>query len=655
MGLSFRESNPLAITCYSIFIRARGYYGDPLSFALSMTTPTIQQVQFGRFTFNPGTGELKKNGAPIKLQSQPGKVLGVLVSHAGELVTRQELQQAVWGDNFVEFDQGLNFCIRQIRIALGEQAEAPVFIETVPRQGYRFIAPVSPVTHQPTPILATVEPVVTETPSVTTPRQWKWVVIGCAGILLFALAVALWSKARSAKPASTTRQMLVVLPFDNLSADAAQEFFSDGLTEELITELSRLNPQQLGVIARTSVLRYKKSHKPVDQIRRELNVDYLLEGSVRAEADRLRITVQLIRASDQSHLWANSFDRPQKELLNVQREIAVAVAQALRLTLLPQAAPQQTTTNATAREAYLKGKYQLGKPGREATQKALAFFQEALKADANYADAYAGMAAAQLRHGLPPREQAATVRASLQKALQLDDTLAEAHALSAQLALRTELNWTLARQEFERALALDPGRAATYHEYAFYFSDLGQHDEAIARLQQALALDPVSPLLQGDLGWLYLRAKRYDEAVRQCLKTLELEQTDIGAQYCLFHTYLRQGKQREAITQAREVMRLAGAGPEMIAALEHGGVAAYQRWELQMLLDRAAREYLDPAVLAMTYADLGEAEKAIQCLQQAAREGSNFLASLRSELRYDPLRNDPRFVALVTVLFPQSE
>jgi len=618
-----------------------------------MSTRTVPQVQFGRFTFNPGTGELKKNGAPIKLQSQPAKVLGVLVSRAGELVTRQELQQAVWGDNFVEFDQGLNFCIRQIRIALGEQAEAPVFIETVPRQGYRFIAPVSPVTHQPTPAIATVEPVVTSTLPATKTRQWKGVVIGCAAILLFAVAFALWSKARSGKPPLMARQMLVVLPFDNLSADAAQEVFSDGLTEELITQLSRLNPPRLGVIARTSVLRYKNAHKPVDQIRRELNVDYLLEGSVRAEADLLRITVQLIRTSDQSHLWADSFDRPQRELLNVQREIADAVARTLALTLLPQTASPPITMNPVAREAYLKGKYQLGKPGREAAQQALAFFQESINADANYAAAYAGLAAAQMRQGGPPREQAAIVRASLQKALQLDDTLAEAHALSAQLALRTELNWTLARQEFERALALDPGRAATHHEYAFYFSDLGQHDEAIARLKQALDLDPVSPLVLGDLGWLYLRAKRYDEAVRQCLKTLELEPAEIGTQYCLFHTYLRQGRQREALAQAREVMRLAGAKPEMIAALEQGGVAAYQRWELQMLFDRADNGYLDPAVLAMTYADLGETEKAIQCLQQAAREGSNFLASLRSELRYDPLRHDPRFVELVTSLFPQ--
>lgn len=617
-----------------------------------MNTEAKYCVKFGLFDYNRLTGELKKGGVTIHLQAQPAKVLGLLIQRAGDLVKRQEIQEAVWGDNFVEFDQGLNFCIRQIRIALGEQAESPVYIETVPRQGYRFIAPVS----QPEAIAIKSEVVPHEVTLQPAPAPRKRLAMfALLSFVLLALALGYWLKMSNVVPVTSARQMLVVLPFDNLSPDGAQEFFSDGLTEELITQLARLNPERLGVIARTSSMRYKKDKPTVEQIKRELGIEYLLEGSVRAEADRLRITVQLIRASDQSNLWANSFDRPQKELLNVQLEIADAVAQALALTLLPPAASSQNTTNSVAREAYLKGKYQLGKPGRAAAQQALAFFQQAINADPNDAAAYAGLAAAQMRQGLPPREQAAQARASLQKAMQLDDTLAEAHALFAQLALRTELNWTLARQEFELALALEPGRAATYHEYAFYFSDLGQHDEAIARLKQALELDPVSPLVQGDLGWLYLRAKRYDEAAQQCLKTLELEPTDIGARYCLFHTYLRQSKQHEALAQAREAMKLAGAKPEAMASLEQGGLAAYQCWELQLLLDRRQREYLDPAVLAMTYADLGEPEKAIQCLQQAARDGSNFLASLRSEPRYDPLRADPRFTELLTRLFPQPE
>lgn len=613
-----------------------------------MIASTQRRVQFGLFDFNPDTGELRKAGEIIRLQAQPAKVLAVLLRHAGELVSRQELQQQVWGDNFVEFDQGLNFCIRQIRIALGEQAESPLFIETVPRQGYRFIAPISQPERKVEAVETTPAPVA---PEPAKPKQRWWIGAVIAGLVLFSVALAFWWKPRQTASPASARKMLVVLPFDNLSSDPAQDIFSDGLTEELITQLSRLNPPRLGVIARTSAWRYRREKKPVDQIKRELSVDYLLEGSVRAEGEMLRITAQLIRADDQTHVWAQSFDRSQKDLLNVQQEVSQAVAQALSLNLLPKRASAENTTQPAAREAYLKGRYQLGKPGGEATQQALAFFQQAINADANFAAAYVGLAAAQMRQNLPPRIVAPQVRASLQHALQLDDTLAEAHCLSGQLALRTELNWALARQEFERALALEPGRAATYHEYAFYFSDLGQHDEAIALLNQALALDPVSSLVQGDLGWLYLRAKRYDEAARQCLTTLELEPADIGAQFCLFHTYLQQNKRREALTQAHEVMRLAGAKPEELAALAQDGLAAYQRWELQMLLERAKRGYLDPAVLAMTYADLGEKEKAIQCLLQADREGSNFLASLRSELRFDPLRSDPRFVELLTRLF----
>jgi serine/threonine-protein kinase len=238
--------------------------------------------------------------------------------------------------------------------------------------------------------------------------------------------------------------------------------------------------------------------------------------------------------------------------------------------------------------------------------------------------------------------------------LELDDTLAEAHCLSGELALRIEMNWARARQAFERAIELEPGRAQTHHEFAFYFSSLGLHDEAIAWLQKALELDPVSPLVQGDLSWLYLWARRDDDAIRQALRTLELEADDIGAHYCLFHAYLRQKKQTEALDKAREVMRLAGASREAIAALDQDGVKAYHRWEVWNLLDYGARKYLDPAVLAMSYADLGETEKAMQCLLQAARDGSTYLAALRSEPRYDPLRADPRFVDLLTRLFPKT-
>lgn len=623
-----------------------------------MKAATSHQVKFGLFDFNLATGELKKGGVAVKLQAQPAKVLGLLIHRAGELVTRHEIQQEVWGENFVEFDQGLNFCIRQIRIALNDQAEAPVFIETVPRQGYRFIALVE---EQSPAVLATgytTEPAAEKEASVPQRKSWRVPIVALSIIALVILALALWLPQRQTTRTIGGRKMLAVLPFDNLTGDPEQEHFCDGLTEELITALSRLHPQHLGVIARTSAMRYKTEKKPVSQIKTELGVDLLIEGSVRSEAGQMRISVQLIRASDQSHLWALNFDRPQVDTLGVQREVSEAVARSLSLELLPVHSPKPESNNAQAREAYLKGRYQLGKRTADAIKQAMAFFQQAVSADPGYAEAYVGLAAAQMQQNINPREMLLQTRVSLKRALELDDSLAEAHCLAGQLAMRVELNWALARQEFERAIELEPGRAQSHQEFAFYFSHLGLHDEAIARLQKALELDPVSPLVQGDLGWLYLRARRYDEAIRQALKTLEIEPEDIGAHYCLFHAFRLQGKQ-EAARKAREVMQMAGAKSDEIARLDTGDVSqqltTYHHWEVKMLVDRGTRGYLDPAILAMSYADLGETEQAMQCLLRADREGSGFLSSLRSELRYDPLRTDPRFVALLTRLFPKFD
>lgn len=614
-----------------------------------MKVTTGQSVKFGLFDFDPGTGDLRKEGMSVKLQAQPAKVLGLLIRRAGELVTRQEIQDEVWGGNIVDFDQGLNFCIRQIRIALNDQADSPVYIETVPRQGYRFIAPVAGMAEPASEEEATPAPA-------PMGSRLKWVMLSLAALAI--VATSLWFMTRQEKRTVEGRRMLAVLPFDNFTGDAGQDPICDGLTEELIATLSRLNPDQLGVIARTSAMRYKTEKKPVDRIGKELDVDYLIEGSVRGGAGRLRITVQLIRVADQSHLWARSFDRGDGDILGVQREVSESVARSLALELLPKRSVEVRTDSSPAREAYLKGKYLLAKQDSGVAGQAVEFFQQAVAADPDYAAAHAGLAEALIRRNLPPREKLASARASLSRALQLDETLAEAHCLSGEIARRYELNWDLAWPEFERAIELEPGRARSHHEYAFYFSDLGRHDEAIARMRQALELDPVSPLAQGDLSWLFLRVRRFDEAIRQALKTIELEPRDIGAHFCLFQAYRLQGKREEAARKAREVMVLAGAPAAEIARLDSGDtekrLMAYHRWEVRMLLDRQKSGYLDPAVLAMSYADRGEAEQAMQLLLRASREGSGFLSSLRSEPRYDPLRSDPRFVELSNRLFPRQ-
>ena len=449
-----------------------------------MNTAANKQVKFGLFEFDPGTGDLRKEGVTVKLQAQPAKVLGLLVRRAGELVTRQEIQDEVWGENFVDFDQGLNFCIRQIRIALNDQADSPIYIETVPRQGYRFIAPVASIAETASEEEATPAPV-------STGSRLKWVILSLAALAIVALG--LWFMPRQENRTDTGRRMLAVLPFDNFTGDAGQDPICDGLTEELIATLSRLNPNQLGVIARTSAMRYKTEKKPVDRIGQELAVDYLIEGSVRGGAGRLRITVQLIRVADQSHLWARSFDRGGDDILGVQREVSESVAQSLALELLPKRLVEVGTEHSPAREAYLKGKYLLAKQDSGVAGQAVEFFQQAVAADPGYAAAYVGLAEARIRLNLTPREKLAPARESLSRAQQLDETLAEAHCLSGEIARRYELNWNLARREFERAIELEPGRARSHYEYAFYFSYLGQPDEAIARMRQSLELDPVSP------------------------------------------------------------------------------------------------------------------------------------------------------------------
>jgi|CXWL01.1.fsa_nt_gi TolB-like protein/DNA-binding winged helix-turn-helix (wHTH) protein/Flp pilus assembly protein TadD len=610
-------------------------------------------VRFGPFHFNRATGELKRLDVRVKLQAQPARVLGILIDRAGSLVIRQELQRAVWGENVVEFDQGLNFCIRQIRIALSDQAESPAFVETVPRVGYRFIARLEEVVQLPEP--APKSPIHIGTSDDLAARRKRRLLAQLAALLVVFIALGSLFAPRTPSPwlaggALVPRRMLVVLPFENFSPDREQDYFSDGLTEELIAGLSLLNPEQLGVIARTSAWRYKREKKPVDQIRRDLGVDYVMEGSVRTDESRTRITVQLIRADNQTHLWSRTFDRANSHWLQVQAEISRAVADSLALTLLDRRQPATSFASREARDAYLKARHHLGKTGPDATEKALGLFKEAIRLDPTSAPAYAGLAAAQMRQGIPARTVAAQARATLDHALRLDPMLAEAHRLSGQLALKTEMDWSRARREFETALALEPGSAQTTLEYAFYFSNLGRHAEAIAMLKKALAVDPVSPLLLGDLGWIHLRAGDYAAARRHSLDALELEPSDLGARYCLYQTSVQEGRDAEAQAGAVELMRLVGAAANDIDAVGKGGLVAYRRWELEWLLKGG--RYVDPAVLAMSYADAGQTEKAMASLERAAAEGSSFLASLRSESRFDPLRSDPRFRALTKRFFP---
>src|SRR5262249_12160822 len=357
-------------------------------------------IRFDGFELAVKSGELRKDGVPIKLQNQPFRVLAFLASHAGELVTRDELRQEIWQtDTFVDFEHGLNFCIKQIRTALADNAQAPVYIETLPRRGYRFIAPVE------TPEVSAPQAIVNEPPpdtraalslpgsgsqiqSPASARARSMLWYGFA-LILSALLVAtgflIWSHFNHEAAAGKQRVMLAVLPMENLSANPEQEYFSDGLTEEMIMQLGSLQPARLGVIARTSVMKYKQSGQDVGQVGSELGVDYVLEGSVRRQGDQMRIDSQLIRVADQTHLWSASYDAAAGDALSVQKSVAERIARSLALELLPAEAAAEATRNPEAHDAYLKARYFWNKGDAADLEKSVAGFQQAIELDTNYA------------------------------------------------------------------------------------------------------------------------------------------------------------------------------------------------------------------------------------------------------------------------------
>ncbi len=428
---------------------------------LGVGTTRTSVFRFGAFELDLSSSELRKAGVRVKLPPQPFKVLALLARRPGELATRKEIQQQIWGsETFVDFEEGLNFCIKQIRTALGDDAEAPRYIETLPRRGYRFIAPVEEPGH----------------------------------------------------PAGRT--MLAVLPFENLSGDSEQDYFSNGLTEEMITQLGRLQPERLSVIARTSAMTYKGSNKTVDQIGRELGVDYLLEGSVRREGDQVRITAQLIQVRDQAHLWAQSYDRNVSSILAVQGEVARAIAGEIKVAVTPEETRRLASArpvNPDAHEAYLKGRFHWYKLSRVHLDTALDYFQLALEKDPNYALAYVGIAYVWASRGdcglVPSREAFPKVKAAALKARELDDTLAEVHELLANVRFFYEWDWGGAEREFQRAIQLNSNSA----ELRFYYSDflisMRRPREWKAEIERALELDPFNFFLQCFFGWhlLYLR------------------------------------------------------------------------------------------------------------------------------------------------------
>jgi TolB-like protein/DNA-binding winged helix-turn-helix (wHTH) protein/Tfp pilus assembly protein PilF len=615
--------------------------------------------RFGGFELDSRAGELRRHGRRIRLQQKPFRFLEILLERPGEAVTREELRQRLWpADVFVDFDHSLNSAANKLRDALGDMAASPRFIETLAR-GYRFIAPVDgvapPVVEAPAAVAAPMAPAGGSGRAAARRRWERQLGIGLAGVASLAGLVGWYTLGLGAVP--PRRVTLAVMPFQNLSADPAEEFVSDGFTEEMIAQLGRINPDAVGVIARTSVMHYKHTTKRVDEIGAELGAEYLLEGSVRRAGDRVRITAQLIRAEDQVRVWGRSYERNFEDLLALQAEVAGSIADQIGMTFADAAArpPRRSARSPDAYEAYLKGRYFLDKSPR-GLEAAIGHFREAIALDPDYAPAYAGLADAfgQLGWGMATRVAPADAypqaRAAALRALALDDQLAEAHVALGRILWKYDWDWAGARQAFERALSLDPNLATAHESYFDYLSAAGAIGQAQEALDRAARLDPLSLTIAYDQGLHRARTGDFAGALDRLHTALELDPTSGFVRHVIGELFEEQEQWPEALRELGEAVRLSPDVPHFVAALAHArarsGDVRGAREALSRLERMAAQAYVSPHDFALAYAGLGEQERALAWLEAAYRGRDPWLSLLGLQHRFAELETDVRFQSL---------
>jgi TolB-like protein/DNA-binding winged helix-turn-helix (wHTH) protein/Flp pilus assembly protein TadD len=627
-----------------------------------------EPLRFSVFELDLRAGELRKSGVRVRLQEQPFQILSILLQHPGEVVAREDLQKKLWpADTFVDFDHGLNKVINKIRDALGDSAESPRFVETVARRGYRFIAEVKvgdvaavrgpeivnrPQTAEETrsrPDLPG-KPAIAKTilPSIA------WKISTVVLLLLIAFLVA-WKFHFWIRPSPVVRS-LAVLPFDSLSSDASQDYFADGMTDELISDLGQISA--LRVISRTSIMTYKHARKPLPQIARELNVDAVVEGTVLRSGDQVRITAQLIEASDDKHLWSQSYQGELRDTLALQNKVASAIAEQIRISLNPQeqaALKNAKVVNPEAYVSYLKGRYFWNKRTAESLKVALAYFNQAIDEDPKYAQAYSGLADTYALLGdwqyaaMTPREAFPKAKAAATRALELDSTLGEAHNSLAFCLDGFDWDFVSAGKEFQRAIELNPSYATAHHWYAWHLSLLGRYDDAIAEMKKAENLDPLSLIINADLAELLVLAHSYDESILQSRKTIEMDPSFPLAHSQLGQAYLQKHMNDEAITELQKAVQLSGGSPSTVANLARAYAASGKKSDAIKLLDdlkkRPNSSQLYASEIAVIYSALGDSDQAIQCLEKGFQERFNPGVLLRPG--FDPIRTDPRFEDLM--------
>ncbi len=611
-----------------------------------------QTVRFGPFQLDLRAAELQHNGTKTKLPEQPFQVLCELVEHAGEVVTREELRQRLWqSGTFVDFEHGLNTAVKRLRELLGDSAENPHYIETLPRHGYRLMVAVE----KQGPVAPAI--------SKSSVRRWSiWPVVSLAVVVAVAAGL-LWRQRLAEHFYRAKIESLAVLPLENLSGHPEDEYFADGMTQALIAELGKV--RALRVISWQSVKQFKGTSKPVPQIARELHVDAVVEGSALRVGDKVRITSQLVQANPERHLWSESYQRDLRDVILLQQEVTQAIAREIRVTLTPQerawVSAARRPVNRDAYEDYLKGLFYWSQRTPESLRKSAEYFQQSIAKDPGYAPAYASLAefySASSQYGvLTSKESLPKAKAAAMKALALDGSLAEAHAALAD-ALVEDYDWKNAETEYRRSLELNPGSARVHYLYSLGFlTPLGRHAEAIAEMQRAQELDPLSLIINANLGATFMLARQFDQAIQQSRRTLEMDPHFVPARGNLALAYQGKGMLEENIREIQKVLADSYA-PQPVSQLARAYALAGKRAEalkvMSKLKELSKQAYVSSYDVATVYVALGQKDQALAELEHAYDEHSERLIWLAVDWRFDNLHSDPRFQNLLRRMnFPQ--
>jgi TolB-like protein/DNA-binding winged helix-turn-helix (wHTH) protein/Tfp pilus assembly protein PilF len=612
-------------------------------------------LRFDNFELDVRAGELRKRGVRLRLQGQPLQVLAALLKRAGDVVTREELRAQIWTtDTFVDFDHSLHNAIARLREVLGDSAERPRYIETLPRRGYRFIAPVD-AGDLPTPSGATESAPPADLPGHLRLAKSHALLLTTVFAALV-ISIAVWLERTGGAPTSAAPRLnsIAVLPLDNLSGDPSEEFFADGMTDQLITDLAKVG--SLRVISRTSVMRYKGTRKALPEIARELNVAAVVEGSVIRSGRRVRVTAQLVQATTDQHLWAETYDRDLGDILKLQGEVADAIAGQVRAQLTPTQEAlirRAHAVNPDAYDAYLKGRLyfvnELTKPG--SLQKAQRYFEESIQKDSHFAVAYAGLADTYVYlafAGALQKDQAyRSAKEALAKALELDDSIGEAYDTLGVLNWQFDWDWDAADRDFNRAIALAPSYSCAHEDRAVFLASTGRRSEALAEIAKIDQLDYGFSEAYTETA-TYYKLHDYPNLIEASRRGLLLDPKDAFHHYSLGLGYEGAGELQKAISEYQQAMQLSNGSPGPTVALAHAYSAAGKKAEAEKILrdlQRKSKEAsVSPYTMATIYAGLGENDKAFEFLERAYLEKSlDFALPLQSDLLLDHLRPDPRF------------